>query len=234
MRNLAVIPARGGSKRIPQKNIRPFAGRPILAYAVDAAVSSGLFERVVVTTDDPEVAEVARSVGAEVPFVRPAVIADDLTPMADVVLHAVTELEAAGDRYDAVCTVFATAPFVRAADLTAGFEVLTAGHPAAVAVTDFDFPIFRAFALAPEGDLRVLWPEHAGTRSQDLPAALHDAGQFYWTRVEVLRGSRSLWPAGMRPVRLPRHRVQDIDTPEDWQRAELMYAALASHERSQA
>jgi N-acylneuraminate cytidylyltransferase len=234
VRNLAVIPARGGSKRIPRKNIRDFAGRPVLAYAVDAAARSGLFERVVVTTDDVEVAEVARSLGAEVPFLRPAAIADDVAPMVDVVLNALDELERTGERYDNVCTVFATAPFVRAEDLRAGWTVMADGHPAAVAVTEFDFPIFRAFGVGPDGALQVLWPEHAGTRSQDLPAALHDAGQFYWTRASVLRESRSLWPPGMRPVRLPRHRVQDIDTPEDWARAELMYASLAAHERGTA
>ncbi|SDC00258.1 N-acylneuraminate cytidylyltransferase [Nocardioides lianchengensis] len=228
VRNVAVIPARGGSQRIPRKNIRPFAGRPVLAYAVDAALDSQLFDDVVVTTDDEEIAAVARSLGARTPFLRPGEIADAVTPMVDVVLHAVDELERAGSSYDHVCTLFATAPFIRAADLVAGLEVLAQGHPGAVSVTEFDFPVHRAFGLAEDGALRVLWPEHAGTRSQDLPEALHDAGQFYWTPVPVLRATRSLWPAGMRPVRLPRHRVQDIDTPADWTRAELMYAALVA------
>ncbi|GAA1531602.1 pseudaminic acid cytidylyltransferase [Nocardioides humi] len=226
MRSVAVIPARGGSRRIPRKNVRTFAGRPMLAYAVEVALASGLFERVVVSTDDDEVADVARDLGAEVPFRRPPAISDDHTPMAEVVLHALDELDRAGEEYDAVCTLFATAPFLRAADLVAGLRLLEDGAPAAVAVTGFDFPIFRAFGLNDDGALRPLWPEHAGTRSQDLPEALHDAGQFYWTRVEVLRATRSLWPDGMRPVRLPRHRVQDIDEPEDWERAEWMHRAL--------
>jgi len=229
-RNVAVIPARGGSRRIPRKNVRPFNGRPMLGYAVEVATASGLFERVVVSTDDDEVAEVARGLGAEVPFRRPVEISDDHTPMAEVVLHAIDELVRTGgpgEEYDNVCTLFATAPFLRVADLVAGLRLLDEGAPAAVAVTGFDFPIFRAFGLTDDGALRPLWPEHAAARSQDLPEALHDAGQFYWTRVDVLRTARSLWPEGMRPVRLPRHRVQDIDEPEDWERAERMHRSQA-------
>src|SRR5262249_36140797 len=149
---LALVPARGGSKRIPRKNIRDFAGRPVISYAVEAAIDSGLFDRVVVSTDDPEVAEVARSAGAEVPFIRPAAIADDLTPMVDVVLHALDELELAGSRFDNVCTLLATAPFVRAEDLRSGLRLIELGHPGVVAVTEFDFPIFRAFELTDDGE----------------------------------------------------------------------------------
>ncbi len=229
MKNLALIPARGGSKRIPHKNVRPFFGRPIIEYSIETARDSGLFEAIVVSTDDPKIAEVATAAGAAVPFTRPRELSDDHAPTASAVLHALTELANAGRAFDNVCVLFATAPFVRPEDLARGLSELTeTGAPCALAVTDFGFPIFRALRLGDDGSLSMFWPEHETTRSNDLPRAFHDAGQFVWIRARVIEAEKRFYLPGMRAVVLPRHRVQDIDTEEDWTRAEKLYAALAS------
>ncbi|MDL2259837.1 pseudaminic acid cytidylyltransferase [Deltaproteobacteria bacterium OttesenSCG-928-K17] len=225
--NIAVITARGGSKRIPGKNIKPFAGKPMLGWPIEAALSSGLFGRVIVSTDSDEVAEAAIACGAEVPFRRPPELSDDLTPTAPVLLHALKWAQAENLNPEYLCCIYPTAPFVRPEDLARGLEtVRSSGAPGAVSVTTFDFPILRAFKLAEDGAVSWSWPEYEMTRSQDLPEFYHDAGQFYWLKAdEFLKIGRLIMP-GTRPVVLPRARVQDIDTPEDWEAAELMAKVL--------
>ena len=224
---LAVIPARGGSKRIPRKNIRPFAGRPMIAWAIDAALQSGCFDRVIVSTDDAEIADVARAAGAEVPFLRPAALSDDHTGTIPVVAHAVQWQADAGAAPDQVCCLYATAPFVQPADLQRGLALLeSSGAQYAFSVTSYAFPIQRAIRLTPEGRVAMFDPTQFNTRSQDLEEAFHDAGQFYWGRAAAwLQGLRIFSPESV-PVQLPRHRVQDIDTPEDWTRAEWLWRAM--------
>ncbi|WLH37199.1 pseudaminic acid cytidylyltransferase [Pseudomonas sp. FP2196] len=224
MSNVAIIPARGGSKRIPRKNLAPFDGVPMIVRSIRTALDSGLFERVVVSTDDEEIAQVARAHGADVPFLRPAELADDFTGTAAVIVHALQQLP----YFDYACCVYATAPLLQARYLRQGFELLEqhADKSFAFSVTGFGFPIQRALTLDGQGALTALSPEFRNTRSQDLPEAFQDAGQFYWGRSEAwLRGDVLFSPASL-PVILPRHLVQDIDTPEDWKRAEYLYAAL--------
>jgi len=226
---LAVIPARGGSKRIPRKNIRSFGGRPMIAWPIQAALESGCFDRVIVSTDDAEIAAVAQAEGAEVPFLRPAELSDDHTATIPVIAHAVAWQNAHGATAQEVCCLYATAPFVRAEYLRRGLEVLReTGASYAFSVTSYAFPIQRAIRITREVRIEMFQPEHFNTRSQDLAEAWHDAGQFYWGRAEAWLSDGPLFGPDSAPVPLPRHRVQDIDTPEDWERAEWMFRAIAS------
>ncbi|WP_247840279.1 pseudaminic acid cytidylyltransferase [Pseudomonas sp. MWU12-3103b] len=224
MNSVAIIPARGGSKRIPRKNLLPFDGVPMIVRSIRTALDSGLFEQVVVSTDDADIAELALAHGAQVPFLRPAELADDFTGTAAVIVHALQQLPA----FDYACCVYATTPLLQARFLRQGFELLQQ-HPDkafAFSVCSFGFPVQRALTLDGQGALTALYPEFRNTRSQDLPEAFQDAGQFYWGRREAwLRGDVLYSPASL-PVLLPRHLVQDIDTPQDWKRAEYLYAAL--------
>lgn len=221
---VAIIPARGGSKRIPRKNLKPFDGVPMIVRSIRTALDCGLFDQVVVSTDDEEIADVARAHGAQVPFVRPVELADDFTGTAAVIVHALSQLPI----FDYVCCIYATAPLLQARYLRQGHELLVQ-HPDksfAFSVTGFGFPVQRALTLDEQGALTSLYPEFRNTRSQDLPEAYQDAGQFYWGRTEAwLRGDVLFSPSSL-PVILPRHLVQDIDTLEDWKRAEYLYAAL--------
>lgn len=224
--NVAIIPARGGSKRIPRKNIKPFAGKPMIAYSIEAAKESNLFHKIIVSTDDLEIADVARQYGAEVPFLRPKELADDHTGTNAVVKHAITW--ALGERLPLTyaCCIYATAPFVQAELLRKGFEMLVdSGKDFAFSITSFPFSIFRSLRLTTEGGVEPIWPENIPKRSQDLEEAYHDAGQFYWGRAEAFLKNIPLFSNSAVPVILPRYLVQDIDTPEDWERAELMYQA---------
>jgi pseudaminic acid cytidylyltransferase len=223
---LAIIPARGGSKRIPRKNIRNFLGKPIIAYSIEAARQSKLFDQVVISTDDNEIADVARGLGAEVPFMRPEKLSDDHTGTADVVKHALSWFAEQGTPAEFACCIYATAPFVTSQDLQDGFELLSSSRKSyAFSVTSFGFSIQRALRLT-EGGLEPFSPAHSETRSQDLEEAFHDAGQFYWGRATAFLSDVPLFSNASLPVVLPRYRVQDIDTVEDWQRAEFMYRAL--------
>jgi N-acylneuraminate cytidylyltransferase len=221
---VAIIPARGGSKRIPRKNLKPFDGVPMIVRSIRTALDSGLFERVVVSTDDAEIADVARAHGAEVPFLRPAELADDFAGTAPVIVHALQQLP----DFEYACCVYATAPLLQTRYLRQGLELLEQ-HPDksfAFSVCSFGFPVQRALTLDGQGALQALYPEFRNIRSQDLPEAYQDAGQFYWGRSDAwLRGEVIYSPASL-PVMLPRHLVQDIDTLEDWKRAEYLYAAL--------
>ncbi|KFF49700.1 NeuA [Gammaproteobacteria bacterium MFB021] len=229
---LAVIPARGGSKRIPRKNIKAFCGKPMIAWSIQAALASRCFDRVIVSTDDEEIAAVARAWGAETPFMRPAALSDDHTGTVPVIAHAITEIQQAGVSLEAVCCLYATAPFVAADDLIAGLDCLEGEDvDYAFSVTSYAFPIQRALRMTPEGRVAMFEPQHLNTRSQDLEEAWHDAGQFYWGRPEAWLAGRPLFSARAVPVKLPRHRVQDIDTPEDWQRAEWLFKAWQAASR---
>lgn len=224
---LCVIPARGGSKRIPRKNIRMFCGRPMIAWSISAALDSRLFDRVLVTTDDDEIAAVAREAGAEVPFMRPAALADDHTGTVPVVVHAIEWHRQQGIAVELTACLYATAPFVRAVDLQAAQEQLTtSGSKFVFTATNFDFPILRALRRDEHGGLAPMFPEHIGMRSQDLPEAFHDAGQFYLGDAAHWLAKVPLFGPDSRMFLLPRHRVQDIDTPEDWQRAEWLFRAM--------
>ncbi|MFJ3044281.1 pseudaminic acid cytidylyltransferase [Herbaspirillum chlorophenolicum] len=228
---LAVIPARGGSKRIPRKNIRQFAGKPMIAWSIEAALKSGCFDRVSVSTDDEEIAEVARSFGAEVPFMRPAELANDHTPTIPVIAHAIQWHQQQGEVPTDVCCIYATAPFVAAGDIRKGRDILqTTDCDYAFSVTSFAFPIQRAIRITAEQRVAMFDPSQFGTRSQDLEEAYHDAGQFYWGRAAAWLGAVPIFSAGAVPIVLPRFRVQDIDTQEDWERAEWMLRALQAQE----
>lgn len=221
---VAIIPARGGSKRIPRKNLKPFDGVPMIVRSIRTALQCGLFEQVVVSTDDDEIAEVATAHGASVPFMRPAALADDYAGTAAVIVHALQQLPA----FEHACCIYATAPLLQARFLRQGLEQLQQ-HPDksfAFSVTDFGFPVQRALTLDDQGALTALYPQFRNTRSQDLPPAFQDAGQFYWGRSKAwLRGDVLFSPASL-PVILPRYLVQDIDTLQDWKRAEYLHAAL--------
>ncbi|MFJ2360499.1 pseudaminic acid cytidylyltransferase [Pseudomonas fluorescens] len=224
MNSVAIIPARGGSKRLPRKNLLPFDGVPMIVRSIRTALDSGLFEQVVVSTDDADIAELALAHGAQVPFLRPAELADDFTGTAAVIVHALQQLPA----FDYACCVYATAPLLQARFLRQGLELLQQ-HPQksfAFSVCSFGFPVQRALTLDGQGALTALYPEFRNTRSQDLPEAFQDAGQFYWGRSEAWLRGEVLYSTASLPVILPRHLVQDIDTLEDWKRAEYLYAAL--------
>ncbi len=222
-----MIPARGGSKRIPRKNVRLFAGRPIIAHSIDAARASGLFDRIVVSTDDDGIARVARDCGAETPFVRPAELSDDHTGTNAVARHAIRWFGERGALPEHVCCLYATAPFVQPRYLREGFERLVAsGRSFAFSVTTFAFPIQRALRIDTDGCVQPVWPGNIARRSQDLEETYHDAGQFYWGTARAFLDDVALYSSASVPVILPRHLVQDIDTEEDWVRAELMFGAL--------
>jgi len=224
---IAVIPARGGSKRIPRKNIRDFLGKPILAYSIEAAKRSALFSQVIVSTDDEEIAEIARHFGAETPFPRPAELANDHVGTNPVVRHVLLSLRALGQRPEIACCIYATAPFVTADFLVEGHRKFTAsGKAFAFSVTTFDFPIQRALRMNPDGSVEAFFLKHADSRSQDLASAWHDAGQFYWGRAEAFLNSVPMFAPSSIGVPIPRHMVQDIDSLEDWHHAELMYEVL--------
>lgn len=223
---VAVIPARGGSKRIAGKNIRDFRGKPIIAWSIDAARNSRLFDLVIVSTDDPQIAEVAKRFGADVPFVRPPELSDDHTGTIPVIAHATRWLQEHGHSPSAVCCIYATAPLIQVRDLTEALTKLEGGGWQYVfSATTFAYPIFRAFEQV-DDHLQMIFPEHFSTRSQDLPEALHDAGQFYWGLPEAWIERKKIFDKWSAVVRLPHWRVQDIDTHEDWARAEAIAATL--------
>jgi pseudaminic acid cytidylyltransferase len=224
---LAIIPARGGSKRIPRKNIRDFCGKPMIAWSIAAARQSGLFEHIIVSTDDDEIAALAEAHGVEAPFRRPPELADDHTATRPVVNHAIREAEQRFGRPNFVCCIYPTAPFIQVADLKPGLERLIAeAADFAFTVTRFPYPIQRALKLTAEGRVAMFQPEHRLTRSQDLEPAYHDAGQFYWGRTDAFLEDLQTFSAAALPIVLPHDRVQDIDTEEDWRRAEWMFRAM--------
>jgi len=224
--NIAVIPARGGSKRIPRKNIKSFHDKPMIAWSIEAAKMSGAFDHIIVSTDDTEIAEIGKQWGGEVPFMRPASLSGDFAGTTEVIAHAIRWMYEQGWSVDAVCCIYAT-PFVRAEDINLGLQALQSGiWEYAFAVTDFSTSVFRSFHLHPDGGVEMFFPEYLETRSQDLPVAMHDAGQFYWGRPGAWLEDKRLFDRHSAPIVIPRWRVQDIDTEEDWKRAELIQQAL--------
>ena len=223
---LAVIPARGGSKRIPRKNIKPFHGKPMIAYAIAAALASEVFDRVIVSTDDEEIAKFTAEYGAEVPFVRPTGLADDHTPTVPVIAHAITACQSMGWDVQEVCCIYPGVPFISTKDLRAAYEQLLAtGANYVFPVTGFPSPIQRALRRHPDGSVSPFQPEYAATRTQDLELGYYDVGQFYWGRASSWLDGLNIHLNGTTVV-IPEWRVVDIDTPADWERAELLYAAL--------
>lgn len=224
---IAMIPARGGSKRIPRKNIRPFAGKPAIAHAIDAAKDAGIFDLILVSTDDTEIAKVAEQYGAAVPFMRPAKISDDHATTLDVIKHTLEWAESNGHKTEALCCIYPVNPFLEASDLKKGYETLLqedAGY--CFPVVEFPSPIQRALKIRDDGRLEMFNPELSQTRTQDLQPAFHDVGQFYWGRPEVFLEMVPIFSDQATPIRIPSWRAVDIDTEEDWQRAELIYKAL--------
>ena len=231
LRALAVIPARGGSKRIPRKNIRPFHGVPLLARTVETLRKAAVFDHIVVSTDDPEIRDVALAAGAEVPFVRPAELATDTAPTIPVIAHAIEAL-ATKARHDYVCCAYPAAVLLQPADYRAALDLLAAADADYVfTATKYAYPIQRALRALANGGCEMFQPEHRGTRSQDLEPAFHDAGQFYWGRRDAWLASRPIFSDRSRMFLLSANRIQDIDTEEDWARAELIYE-LARRERA--
>lgn len=222
---VAIIPARGGSKRIPRKNIKDFFGKPLIAYSIDVALKSKLFDKVIVTTDDQEIMDIAEQYGAQA-YKRPDHLADDFTATQPVIDDVLAYLKNNNEEYDYYCTIYATAPLLQEKYLIEGFENLQKSDAVnAFSVTSMPFPIKRTFKITDNNRCEMFWPEHALTRSQDLEEAYQDAGQFYWTNLkkesnEIMFGKDSI------PVVIPRHLVQDIDTLEDWERAEFIYQAV--------
>ena len=224
---LGIIPARGGSKRIPRKNIKPFCGKPMIAWSIEAALRSREFDHVIVSTDDSEIVEVARALGAEVPFMRPAELSDDHTGTIPVIAHAIDWMNQHVASVELACCIYATAPFVTADDIQRGRRTLVeCGSDFAFSVTSYPFPIQRAIRITDDKRVEMFNPENFNTRSQDLEEAWHDAGQFYWGRAGAWLAAKSLFSHDAAPVPLPRHRVQDIDTHEDWECAEWLFKAI--------
>ena len=231
--NLAIIPARGGSKRIARKNIRSFAGRPILAWSIAVAFESGLFNEVMVSTEDPEIAEIAREAGASVPFMRSAKSADDHTPIADVLHEVADQYAKNGQHFSKICCLFATAPMMQSSDLRDGLALLEGGaFEVVLPVARFAYPIQRSLVRLADGRTTLLNPEHANTRSQDLPEAYHDAGQWVWVRSEYLATRRPLLGSETGSLVIDPNRVADIDTEDDWQCAQWKFERLQEEKSS--
>ncbi|MCY7294529.1 pseudaminic acid cytidylyltransferase [Alteromonas sp. a30] len=230
--NVAIIPARGGSKRIPGKNIRFFCDKPLIAYSIEVARESGVFEKIIVSTDSEDVAEVAHRYGADVPFLRPESLSNDIVGTRPVTNHAIEYCQKHFFEPEYVCCIYATAPFLQAEYLKNGLDQLKANplKKFAFSVTSFPFPVQRAIKLK-DGGVEAMYPKDIWKRSQDLEEAYHDAGQFYWGTTAGYLSDEAIFSKASIPVVLPRHLVQDIDTQEDWTRAELMYKAYLGGEQ---
>lgn len=228
---VAVIPARGGSKRIPNKNIKLFAGKPLITYPIKAAITSGLFDRIIVSTDSTEIAEIAQKEGAEIPFIRPLELADDFTPTIPVIKHAIRWLISNNHSVEYCCCIYAN-PFVTSENLIKAFELLIEKRASSVIpVTTFPFPIFRSVKINEKGAVEFIFPDKSLTRTQDLEEAFHDAGQFYWWNCEMLMATEQisqLQQINRYPLVIPRCQVQDLDTPEDWIIAENLYSSFVA------
>jgi len=225
--NIAIIPARGGSKRIPRKNIKQFHGKPMIAYSIEAAIKSGCFDKIIVSTDDQEIADVALRYGAEVPFLRPENISDDHATTMDVMQHALNWCNEQQWNVELVCCIYATAPFILPEYIKQGLQtVYDENVEYAFSATTFPFAIQRAISLNEKGGVSMFSPEYANTRSQDLEEAYHDAGQFYWGKASAFLAGKPIFAEHSKAVILPRKRVQDIDTLEDWELAESLFSVI--------
>jgi N-acylneuraminate cytidylyltransferase len=225
--NICVIPARGGSKRIPKKNIKEFNGKPIIAYSIEVALKSNCFDKVIVSTDDDEIAVIAKKYGAKVPFIRPNELSNDYAGTIPVIKHAIEWLENNNNTIDNVCCLYATAPFIQSRTISQAFQQFQESKANyCFSVTSFAFPIQRAIKLTEENRVNMFFPENFEIRSQDLEEAYHDAGQFYWGKAQAFKDGLSIFSEVSSPYILPRYLVQDIDSTEDWIRAEAMYKVL--------
>jgi len=226
-KNLCIIPARGGSKRIPRKNIKDFLGKPIIAYSIEAALQSNLFEEVMVSTDDFEIAEIAKCYGAKVPFMRSESNSNDFATTSDVIMEVLGGYKKQGREFENVCCCYATAPLVTQNRITEGFQKLVEEEVSSVfPIVAFDYPIWRSLKRDHRGKLHMNWPDHLNARSQDLPKAYHDAGQWYWVKVEAFHMGQKLFTENSIGVELSSLEVQDIDNETDWKIAELKYEYL--------
>lgn len=235
MHKLAIIPARGGSKRIPRKNVKDFRGMPVIAYSILAALRSGCFDRVMVSTDDPEIAEVARRYGAEVPFMRSASTANDYATTADVIREVLREYAERGEEFDIFACIYATAPFITPRRLREGMKLIESGRAqAAFTCVEYSYPIQRSLRIGEEGKIAMRYPEYAAARSQDLEKTYHDAGQFYLSTVKAFEQCGSLWGPDTLPIILSELEVQDLDTPTDWRLAEMKFALTRLPDRFEA
>lgn len=226
MKSLCIIPARGGSKRIPRKNIKPFMGKPIIAYSIEAALASGLFDEVMVSTDDEEMARVARQHGAKVPFMRSSETANDYATTVDVLTEVISTYEQRGCSFDTICCLYATAPFVTAERLREASAQLSDTIDACFTMVEYSYPIQRSLRVNKEGLVEMTYPEHLKSRSQDLEIIYHDAGQFYFVKTDALLTEKTVWCKRTAPLVLPELEVQDLDTETDWQLAEMKYKLL--------
>ena len=227
---IAVIPARGGSKRIPRKNIKLFSGKPIIAWSIEAAKEAKIFDKIIVSTDDDEIANIAIKYGASVPFLRPEKLSDDFTGTNSVVKHAINFLNGNEKKVDYACCIYATAPFLDSSYILQGYNAIIENKiKFAFSVTTFPFPVQRAIRINDESKIEPIWPEFIQDRSQDLEEAFHDAGQFYWGTADAFLKEENMYVNNSYPIKLPRFLTQDIDTYEDWLQAELIFKALINN-----
>ena len=224
---LCVIPARGGSKRIPKKNIKMFCGKPIIQWSIEAALESNCFDRVIVSTDSEEISTISKALGAEVPFIRPSNLSDDFTATAPVINHAIQYMSQNFQSVELACCIYATAPFIEANYIQDGLRKIIENEANfSFSVTTFPFPIQRAIKLNKENKSEMFFPENLNKRSQDLEDSYHDAGQFYWGKSSAWLEGKRMFEDNSIPIIIPRHKVQDIDNEEDWIRAEIMFKAI--------
>ena len=225
--NVAVIPARGGSKRIPRKNIRKFYGKPIIAYSIEKALLSDLFDKVIVSTEDDEINSIAKQFDAEVPFKRPAELSDDYAGTTEVIAHAIKWMENQGWTLNGVCCIYPTAPLLDVELLKISYDIFIKGKWDYVfSAAEYVYPVERSFKVLDNNVLKMLIPENFNRRSQDLTSTFHDAGQFYWGTPVAWVEERPIFSERSTIIKLPTYRVADIDTEEDWKRAELLYKVL--------
>lgn len=226
MNRLCIIPARGGSKRIPRKNIKPFMGKPIIAYSIEAALNSGVFDEVMVSTDDVEIAEVARQYGAKVPFMRSAETSNDYATTVDVLLEVVNRYKERGNVFDTICCLYSTAPFVTSDRLKEASSQISDTIDACFTIVQYSYPIQRSLRINEDNCVEMKFPEHLKSRTQDLEKVYHDAGQFYFVKTDALVKEKTVWCKRTAPVILSELEVQDLDTLTDWQLAEMKYQLL--------
>ncbi len=227
-RNICIIPARGGSKRIPRKNIKYFLGKPIIAYSIEAAINSGLFDDIMVSTDDEEIAEIAKKIGAKVPFYRNKETANDFATTLDVIKEVVLEYKKDNIVFDNICCLYATAPFVTVKTLQKSYDKFSKNnYDSLFPVIPYDFPIQRSVKIENE-KITFNYPEHTNTRSQDLKQNYHDAGQFYWLKSSIAENSDSIIASNTGAYIITELQGHDIDTEIDWKLAELKYEVLQS------
>ena len=230
MNNLAIITARGGSKRIPRKNIRNFLGKPIIAYSIESAIKSGVFDEIMVSTDDDEIAKLAEKYGAKVPFKRTDATSNDTATTTDVIIEVLNEYKKRGLEFDYACCIYPTAPFITPESLKTGLnKMIESRTEVAFPVVKYSYPVQRALEIGSDGNLVMLYPEHSRSRSQDLKPIYHDAGQFYWFKTSAITPNMELLKMKASPIVIPETVVQDIDTENDWILAEMKYKFMENH-----